>query len=55
MKYPEEEISPRETEEKYQRKNMKKNAEKPDTLTAGLYIIGFIICGYFIIKIILAL
>jgi hypothetical protein len=23
--------------------------EKPDTLTAALYIIGFILCGYFII------
>jgi hypothetical protein len=34
---------------------MKKNYEKPDTLTAGLYIIGFIICGYFIIKAILTL
>lgn len=29
---------------------MKKNIEKPDTLTAGLYIAGFIISGYFIIK-----
>lgn len=34
---------------------MTKNAEKPDTLTAGLYVMGFIISGYFIIKIILAL
>ncbi len=32
---------------------MKKKYEKPETLTAGLYIIGFIICGYFIIKAIL--
>jgi|GEM_PF-1722544 len=34
---------------------MKKNNEKPDTLTAGLYITGFIMCGYFIIKFILTL
>lgn len=34
---------------------MKMNNEKPDTLTAGLYIAGFIISGYFIIKVILAL
>lgn len=32
-----------------------KNNDKPDTLTAGLYITGFIICGYFIIKAILTL
>jgi hypothetical protein len=34
---------------------MKKNAEKPDTLTAGLYIMSFVICGYFIIETILRL
>lgn len=34
---------------------MRKNIEKPDTLTAGLYIAGFIISGYFIIKVVLAL
>lgn len=34
---------------------MKKKNEKPDTLTAGLYIIGFIICGFFIVKVILTL
>jgi hypothetical protein len=34
---------------------MEKNDDKPDTLTAGLYITGFIICGYFIIKVILKL
>jgi hypothetical protein len=32
-----------------------RNIEKPDTLTAGLYVAGFIICGYFIIKAILTL
>jgi hypothetical protein len=37
------------------KKTMKKNNEKPDTLTAGLYITGFIMCGYFIIKFILTL
>lgn len=31
---------------------MEKNAEKPDTLTAVFYVIGFIISGYFIIKVI---
>lgn len=40
---------------KQRRKSMKKNAEKPDTLTAGLYIMGFLICGYFIIETILRL
>ena len=35
-------------------KNMK-NIEKPGTLAAGLYVAGFIICGYFIIKAILTL
>ncbi len=34
---------------------MEKNNEKPDTLTAGIYVIGFIICGYLIIKAILKL
>lgn len=34
---------------------MTKNAEKPDTMTAGLYVLGFIIVGYFIVKAILAL
>jgi hypothetical protein len=29
---------------------MKKDSEKPSTLTAALYIIGLIICGYFIVK-----
>jgi hypothetical protein len=32
---------------------MNKNDEKPDTLTAALYIIGFITCGYFIVRAIL--
>jgi hypothetical protein len=39
--------------EKTEEKRMKKNYEKPDTLTAGLYILGFVICGYFIIEAIL--
>lgn len=34
---------------------MKRSAEKPDTLTAGLYIIGFVMCGYFIVETILKL
>lgn len=34
---------------------MKKRYEKPDTLTAGLYIMGFVACGYLIIETILAL
>lgn len=34
---------------------MKRSAEKPDTLRAGLYIIGFVICGYFIVENILKL
>jgi hypothetical protein len=34
---------------------MIKNDEKPDTLTAAFYIIGFIICGYLIVKAILIL
>ena len=34
---------------------MKINYEKPDTMTAGLYAASFIIAGYFIIKVILAL
>jgi len=29
--------------------------EKPDTLTTSLYIIGFIICGYFIVRAIIIL
>lgn len=37
------------------KKRMKKKNEKPDTLTAGLYITGFIVCGYLIIKLILIL
>jgi hypothetical protein len=32
---------------------MIKTDEKPDTLTAALYIIGFITCGYFIVRAIL--
>jgi hypothetical protein len=35
---------------KKEEKRMKKNSEKPSTLTAALYIIGLIICGYFIVK-----
>lgn len=38
------------TYEKKEEKRMKKNSEKPSTLTAALYIIGLIICGYFIVK-----
>jgi hypothetical protein len=34
---------------------MTKNAEKPDTLTAGLYVLGYIISGYLVIKATLAL
>ena len=34
---------------------MKKYTEKPGTLTAAIYVIGFIICGYFVIKIIVTL
>lgn len=34
---------------------MKINYEKTDTMTAGLYVAGFIISGYFIIKVLLAL
>lgn len=34
---------------------MKISYEKPDTMTAGLYVAGFVISGYFIIKVILAL
>jgi hypothetical protein len=34
---------------------MTKNAEKPDTLTAGLYVLGYIVAGYFIVKAVLAL
>jgi hypothetical protein len=37
------------------KKTMEKNNEKPDTLTAGLYITGFIVFGYFVIKLILTL
>jgi hypothetical protein len=29
--------------------------EKPDTLTTSLYIIDFIICGYFIVRAIIIL
>lgn len=29
---------------------MKNNSEKPSTLTAALYIIGLITCGYLIVK-----
>jgi hypothetical protein len=34
---------------------MKNDSEKPGTLTATLYIIGIIICGYFIVKAIVTL
>jgi hypothetical protein len=34
---------------------MIKNDEKPDTLTTALYILGFIICGYVIVRAILIL
>ena len=34
---------------------MKNNNEKPGTLTAALYAIGFIICGYIIVKAIITL
>lgn len=34
---------------------MKKTVEKPDTLTAGLYVTGFIIFGCLIIKVLLTL
>lgn len=34
---------------------MKKNSEKPSTLTATLYVIGLIIYGYFIVKAIVKL
>lgn len=34
---------------------MTKNAEKSDTMTAGLYVLSYIIAGYLIIKAILAL
>jgi hypothetical protein len=40
---------------KNEEKGMKKYAEKPSTLTATLYIICFIMCGYFIIKTILTI
>jgi hypothetical protein len=36
-------------------KRMKNNSEKPSTLTAALYVIGLIICGYFIVKAIVTL
>jgi hypothetical protein len=32
---------------------MKEINEKPGTLTATLYVIGFIICGYIIIKVLI--
>lgn len=41
------------TEEKTQkkkRKRMKNDSEKPSILIAALYVIGLIICGYFIVK-----
>ncbi|RPJ78773.1 MAG: hypothetical protein EHM20_03105 [Alphaproteobacteria bacterium] len=42
-------------EERIEEIRMKKYAEKPSTLTATLYIICFIMCGYFIIKTILTI
>jgi hypothetical protein len=36
-------------------KRMIEKDEKPDTLTTSLYIIGFIICGYFIVRAIIIL
>jgi hypothetical protein len=29
---------------------MKNDSEKPGTLTAAMYILGLIICGYFIVR-----
>jgi hypothetical protein len=48
-------LEKKHAEDKIEEKGMKKYIEKPSTFTAALYLIGFIICGYFIIKAILTL